>query len=162
MSKGAASVFGRFDALYAGALSGGSGRGTEYAVLGQYGNPCTSWQEKDAAIRPIRTDKLTSAHKPNRKETTQTRLGSKVYRPTEPRAVPDRIDSIIREGLQTANEPLLTPSIIVAKPHLLRKYLRALGSNSIAFHACANGACRLRERGEPGVECSEYEGKVGL
>jgi hypothetical protein len=43
-------VFGRFDALYAGALSGGSGRGTEYAVLGQYGNPCTSWQENDAAI----------------------------------------------------------------------------------------------------------------
>ena len=60
MSRGVAIVSGRFDALYAGALSGGSGRGTEYAVVGQYGNPCTSWQENDAVIRP------TSVHKPNR------------------------------------------------------------------------------------------------
>jgi len=61
-------VFGRFDALYAGALSGGSGRGTEYAALGQYGNPCTSWQENEAA------DKLTSADKLDKKRdnTNQT------------------------------------------------------------------------------------------
>ena len=51
--RGVVRLVGRFDALYAGALSGGSGRGTEYAVVGQYGNPCTSWQENDAAIRPI-------------------------------------------------------------------------------------------------------------
>jgi len=50
VSRGVASVFGRFDALYERALSGGSGRGTEYAVLGQYGNPCTSWQENDADL----------------------------------------------------------------------------------------------------------------
>lgn len=43
---------GRFDALYAGALSGSSGKGTAYAVLGQYGKECTSWQENDAA-KPI-------------------------------------------------------------------------------------------------------------
>lgn len=67
MSRGVASVFGRFDALYAGTLSGGSGRDTEYAVLGQYGNPCTSWQENDAAVRPTRTDELTSANRSNRK-----------------------------------------------------------------------------------------------
>ena len=160
MSKGAASVFGRFDALYAGALSGGSGRGTEYAVLGQYGNPCTSWQEKDAAIRPIRTDKLTSAHKPNRKETTQTRLGSKVYRPTEPRAVLYRIHTIIREGSQTANKPLPPPSLLIAKPHLLGEDLRALCSARIARHACTDCACSLRERGKSRLERGEEECEV--
>ena len=96
----------------------------------------------------------------NKKDLTQTRLGSKVYGPTEPRAVLDRIDAIIREGLQTANEPLPTPPGIVAKPHLLRKDLGALRSTGITRHACADSTCRLRERGESGVERGEEEGKV--
>jgi hypothetical protein len=89
VSRGVASVFGRFDALYERALSGGSGRGTEYAVLGQYGNPCTSWQENDAAIRPIRTDKLTSARKPNRKRRHKPDLVVKYIGPLS--RVPSRI-----------------------------------------------------------------------
>jgi hypothetical protein len=96
-----------------------------------------------------------------RKTRPHTGLGSKVYRPTEPRAVLDRIHAIIREGRETANEPLPTPSSIIAKPHLLRKDLRALRGASIALHACADGACRLRERSESGIERGEEEGEVG-
>lgn len=90
----------------------------------------------------------------------QTGLGSKVYGTTEPRAVLDSINAIVREGRQTADEPLSTPSSIITKPHLFREDLSALRGDSIACHARADGTCRLRERGESGVERSEEEGEV--
>ena len=150
-------LLGIFDALYAGALSGGSGRGAEYAVPGQYGNPCTSWQENDATIRKSHISTRTS---PKKEETTQTRLGSKVYGPTEPRAVLYRIHGIIREGSQTADKPLPPPSQRITEPHLLLKDLRALCGGRIAGHACADCACGLRERRESHAEWGEEECKV--
>lgn len=59
------------------------------------------------------------------------------------------------------NEPLPTPSSIITKPHLFLKDLCALRGASIALHACADGASRLRERGESDVERCEEEGEVG-
>ena len=154
-SKGVVRLVGRFEALYAGALSGGSGRGTEYAVVGQYGNPWTSWQENDAAIHPIHISAQV-----NKEETTQTRLGSKVYRPTEPRAVLYRIHSIICEGSQITNQPLPPPSMLITKPHLLLEDLHALCNARIARHTCANCTSSLRERGESRVKRGEDECEV--
>lgn len=118
--------------------------------------------------RRARADKRTTLAsrqhtvKLKKEDSTQTGLGSKVHRPTEPRAVLNCINAIIREGRQTANEPLPTPSSIIAKPHLLSKDLRALRGTGIVRHACADSTCRLRERGQSGIEWGKEEGKVRL
>ena len=90
----------------------------------------------------------------------QTGLGSKVYGPAEPRAVLYRIHAVIREGSQTANEPLPPPPPLVAQPRLLREDLRALCGARIARDVCADRACGLRERGEANVERGEEEREV--
>jgi hypothetical protein len=95
------------------------------------------------------------------REKRRTRLGGKVYRPTEPRVVLDRIHAIIREGLQTAHKPLPAPPARIAEPRLFRKDHGALRGARIAPHARADGTCGLRERGQLSVQRRKEEREIG-
>ena len=91
----------------------------------------------------------------------RTRFGSKEDGPAEPRAVLDRINAVIRERRQASDEPLPAPTaLVIPEPQLLLEDLRALRGARVARDARADGARRLRERGEPGVPRSEEERKV--
>lgn len=94
------------------------------------------------------------------RERLRTRFGSKENGPAEPRAVLDRINAVIRERRQSSDEPLRTPTALVPEPQLLLEDLRAQRGARVAADARADGARRLRERGEPGIQRSEEERKV--
>jgi hypothetical protein len=106
------------------------------------------------------TDPERSASKNKETKERRTGLGSKVNGPTKSRTILNRIDAVVREGRELADEPLRPPPQIIAQPGLFCDHLRTLRRLGIVRDACTDSTRGLRERGESRRERCEEEGEV--